>query len=216
MSDPALPSKSRGARAYEALISALRDGKYQPGDRLREEEVSNALKLSRTPVREALRRLEADGIVEHRARLGAVVRQLSHGEIVELYEMRMILERTATEMATKHGSNAEFDVLETLNARISLSRNTPQTRAAINQDFHSCIYTAGRNRFLLEAARALNNSLLLLGPTTYTDAQRINVVVEEHAQIITALRAGDAQAAGQLAAAHLDTSLRYRLAHLTT
>ncbi|MEX0339157.1 MAG: GntR family transcriptional regulator [Arenibacterium sp.] len=204
-------SKSSGEAAYDALLHALRAGVYAPGDRLREEEVGERLNLSRTPVREALRRLESDGIVEHRPRVGAVIRSLAHGEIVELYEMRMVLERTAAEMAAKHGSDVEFDALEALNDQIEAERDNPALGAAINQDFHRALYLAGRNRFLMEAARALNNSLLLLGPTTYTDPERIDVVVRQHRDIIAALRSGEEEAAGAAAEAHLRTSLLHRL-----
>ena len=81
--------------------------------------VTARVSLSRPPVREALRRLEADGIVEHRPRLGAVIRKLGHAELVELYEMRAVLERTAAEMATKHAARAEIDMLEDLNRAIA-------------------------------------------------------------------------------------------------
>ncbi len=207
-------SKSSGETAYDALMGAIRTGGYSPGDRLREEEVASRLGLSRTPVREALRRLEADGIVEHRPRLGAVVRKLTYAEVVELYEMRVVLERTAAEMAAKHGTDPEFDALEDLNAAIEAERSVPARAAAINQDFHRGLYQACRNRFFLEAARALNNSLLLLGPTTFTDPERIDEVTRQHASIVDALRQGDAEAAGAAAEAHLQTSLRVRLRSL--
>lgn len=205
-------TKSSGALAYDKLLESLRSGVFSPGDRLREEEVSEALGLSRTPVREALRRLEADRIVEHRPRIGAVIRSLTYTEVVELYEMRLVLERTAAEMAAQHGTDAEFDTLDTLNDRIESERTNPALGASINQDFHRCLYLAARNRFLLEAARGLNNSLLLLGPTTFTDEARIDVVVGQHRSIVSALRDGDAEAAGVAAEAHLQTSLRHRLA----
>lgn len=211
LKDPLMAHKSSGEAAYDALISSIRLGVYPPGHRLREEDVGERLNLSRTPVREALRRLEADGIVEHRPRIGAVVRQLSHGEVVELYEMRVVLERTAAELAARHGTAAEFDTLEDFNQEIVAERTNPSRAAAINQEFHRGLYLAGRNRFLLEAARALNNSLLLLGPTTFTDSARIDTVVGQHQTIIDALRTGDITAAGDAAEAHLQTSLRHRL-----
>jgi len=204
-------SQSSGSSAYAALINSIREGVFAPGDRLREEDVGERLGLSRTPVREAFRRLEAEGIIEHRPRHGAVVRQLQHTEIIELYEMRAVLERTAAEMAAKHGSAAEFDNLEDLNNQIAAERDNPNLGAAINQDFHRGLYLSARNRFLLASARELNNSLLLLGPTTYTDPDRIDVVATEHAAIVAALKAGDASEAGKAAAAHLATSLRHRL-----
>ena len=208
--------RSSGEAAYEALLASIRNGRFRPGDRLREEEVGERLSLSRTPVREAIRRLEADGIVEHRPRFGAVIRRLSHGEVVELYEMRVVLERTAAERAARHGTEAEFDVLDQLNAEIAQERENPAKAAAINQRFHEGLHRAGRNRFLIEASRALNNSLLLLGPTTYTDDARIDVVVGQHDSIIDALRNEDAEAAGAAAEAHLQTSLRYRLRALAS
>lgn len=211
MTKPDRTDKSSGEAAYEALLASIRNGVFQPGDRLREEDVGDRLNLSRTPVREAFRRLEADGIVEHRPRLGAVVRKLAHSEVVELYEMRVVLERTAAEFAAKHGTDPEFDTLEDLNREIEKERDNPAKAAAINQDFHRGLYLACRNRFLVEAARALNNSLLLLGPTTFTDETRIDVVVRQHQDIIDALRQGDAEAAGAAAEAHLQTSLRHRL-----
>lgn len=204
-------SKASGESAYDRLHEAIRTGLFRPGDRLREEDVADRLTLSRTPVREALRRLEADGIIEHRPRQGAVVRQLSHPEVVELYEMRVVLERTAAEMAAKHGTGPEFDALDDLNQAIALERTNPARAAAINQDFHRGLYLACRNRFLMEAARALNNSLLLLGPTTFTDEARIDTVTAQHAAIVDALRNADAEAAGAAAEAHLNTSLRERL-----
>ncbi|KIC50426.1 GntR family transcriptional regulator [Tateyamaria sp. ANG-S1] len=200
---------SQGEAAYAQLLQAIRTGEFAPGDRLRETDVADRLNLSRTPVREALRRLEADGIVEHRPRLGAVIRQLSHAELVELYEMRIVLERTAAEMAAKHAAAAEVDALRDLNAAIA--KSAPTEAPALNQDFHRGIYLATRNRFLLDAARALNNALMLMGPTTLADQERIDVVTAQHDDILKAIAAGDAATAGEAAEAHLQTSLRYRL-----
>lgn len=205
------PPQSSGETAYASLINALRSGDFSPGDRLREEDVAKRLHLSRTPVREALRRLENNGLVEHRPRIGAIIRKLSQTEIVELYEMRIVLERTAAQMAAQHGSDAEFDALEAMNSRIARSQDAPTLGAGINQDFHETLYLAARNRFLIASAEAINNALILLGPTTYTDPDRIGIVTTQHADIIAALRARDGARAALAAEAHLQTSLRYRL-----
>ena len=206
-----MPQKSSGEIAYDRMLAAIRGGVFAPGDRLREEDVADRLQISRTPVREALRRLEADRIVEHKPRVGAVVRELSHAEVVELYEMRVVFERTAAELAAKHGLAAEFDALDALNKQLATENGNPAHAASINQEFHQGLYLACRNRFLLEAARAVNNALFLLGPTTFTDEARIAQVVDQHHAIIAGLRAGDAAAAGEAAEVHLTTSLRRRL-----
>ena len=202
---------SQGEVAFSKLMKAIEIGIYQPGDRLREVEIADRLQLSRTPIREALRRLEAEKIVEHRPRVGAIVRRLEQTEVVELYEMRLVLERTAAEMAAKHAAEAEVDALGDLNDEIAVNGENPALAAAINQKFHRAIYLAARNRFLLDAARTMNNALLLLGPTTLADAARIETVVAQHTQITEAISAGDIEGAGAAAEAHLQTSLRYRL-----
>ena len=202
---------SQGGQAFAKLMQAIETGIYQPGDRLREVEIADRLSLSRTPIREALRRLEAENIIEHRPRVGAVIRSLGQAEVVELYEMRLVLERTAAEMAAKHAAEAEVDALGALNDGISAAGADASKAAAVNQKFHQAIYLAARNRFLLDAARAMNNALLLLGPTTLADADRIATVAHQHAQIIEAIGAGDIEGAGAAAEAHLQTSLRYRL-----
>lgn len=140
---------SSGEAAYDALIAALHGGVFNPGDRLREEDVAQRLNLSRTPVREALRRMEAEGLILHRPRQGATVRRLDAAEVVELYEMRIVLERTAAELAAKHGTEAEFDTLEAHNTNIRRHRDAPARAAAINQAFHRGVYMAARNRFLV-------------------------------------------------------------------
>jgi len=102
---------SQGGIAFAKLMAAIEAGDYAPGDRLREVEIADRLALSRTPIREALRRLEAENIIEHRPRVGAVIRTLGQTEVVELYEMRLVLERSAAEMAAKHavgGFTARF------------------------------------------------------------------------------------------------------------
>lgn len=206
-----LHDQSSGGLAFSKLMGAIKDGIYRPGDRLREVEIAERLELSRTPVREALRRLEAENIVEHRPRVGAVIRQLGQTEVVELYEMRLVLERMAAEMAAKHAAEAEVDEMAALNDEIAALPDGGPQAASINQSFHRAIYLAARNRFLLDAARAMNNALLLLGPTTLADEDRIATVLRQHAAILDAIGAGDIEAAGAAAEAHLQTSLRYRL-----
>jgi len=210
MSDFDTSDMSQSELAYAKLFEAIQCGEFRPGARIRETEIAERFSLSRTPVREALRRLEADGIIEHRPRAGAVIRSLTHAEVVELYEMRLVLERTAAEMAAKHAAPAEIDELRDLNTALGNSSD-PQKAAQINQHFHRCIYLSARNRFLMETARALNNALMLLGPTTLDDAARISTVCQQHQKIIDAIETRDQVGAGAAAEEHLETSLRHRL-----
>lgn len=208
------PGATRGELAYARLYDAIRNGTFGPGDRMREVEVAARLGLGRTPVRDALRRLEAEGIIEHRPRIGAVVRTLDHAEIVELYEMRRVLERTAAEFAAQHATPAEIGEIAELNDTMLAHRDDPAEAARLNALLHRAIYSAGRNRFLMEAARGMANALMLLGPTTLDDGTRVDEVHAQHGAIIAALEAHDAEAAGRAALTHIDTSLRHRLRSL--
>ncbi|MEM6974498.1 MAG: GntR family transcriptional regulator [Pseudomonadota bacterium] len=205
---------TRGELAYARLHDAIRAGTFSPGERMREIDIAARLGLGRTPVRDALRRLEAEGVIEHRPRIGAVVRRLDHAEIVELYEMRRVLERTAAEFAAQHATPVEIAEITDLNDSLLTHRDDPAVAARLNAILHRAIYSAGRNRFLMEAARGMANTLMLLGPTTLDDGARVEEVHAQHRAIITALAAHDAEAAGRAAVAHIDTSLRHRLRSL--
>lgn len=197
--------------AYARLFEAVQAGTYRPGDRLREAEVAERLSMGRTPVRDALRRMESEGVIEHRPRMGAVIRSLTQPEVVELYEMRIVLERTAAELAARHAGPAEMAELEDLNAAMGADGLDPGEASRLNANFHRCLFMAARNRFLLQSSRSMTNALMLLGPTTLDDAPRIREVHLQHAAILDAVRAHDSAGAGAAAAEHIETSLRHRL-----
>ena len=199
--------------AYDQLISAIETGGLCPGDRLLETELAAKFGVSRTPVREAIRRLESDGIVEHKPRVGAVVRSLGQQEIVELYEMRIVLEATAATMAAQHASVAELDTLDQLNTDMAAASGNAFAVAALNRRFHNCIMNAARNRFLAQSYNALSHALVVLGKTTLASTDRVEQVCAQHHAIIQALRAGDGTAAAQAMRDHMQASLRQRLAH---
>jgi DNA-binding GntR family transcriptional regulator len=167
--------------------------------------------VSRTPIREAIRKLESEGIIQHLPRVGAVVRQLGQPEIVELYEMRIVLEATAAEMAAQHASSAELATLDALNSDMLGASDDPNTVAQINRQFHLCIVEAARNQFLTHCYNDLSNALMLLGKTTLDTKQRIDHVYSQHADIITALRKRDGSTAADAMKNHMETSLAHRL-----
>ncbi len=197
--------------AYEQLFQAIEDGDLSPGDRLRETELAAQFGVSRTPIREAIRKLEADGIVEHKPRVGAVIRTLGQKEIVELYEMRIVLETTAASMASKHAAAAEIRALESLNAAMTEAAHDPIEVAALNRKFHRCIMDAARNQFLSQSYHALFHALSLLGKTTLETEARVSTVTAQHTDIINAMAAGDAEAASIAMRVHMEASLEHRL-----
>lgn len=200
----------QGQGAYRRLLDQIRSGLLPPGARLRETELAEVLGISRTPVREAIRQLEADGLVVHLARQGATIRSLDHAEVVELYEMRAVLEGTAARLAARAASDIELVELVALNAELARAPAGPQARE-VNRQFHRTLIDAARNRFLVKSVNALQKTLLILGPTTLADRGRAETAVAEHAAMLAALTARDGLAAEAAMRAHIEAALSARI-----
>lgn len=200
----------QGQSAYRRLLDDIRSGALLPGARLRETELAERLGISRTPVREAIRQLEADGLVAHLPRQGASIRSLDHGEVVELYEMRAVLEGTAARLAARAASEVELAELAALNAELAEAPAGPQARE-LNRQFHRTLIDAARNRFLLKSMSALQKTLLILGPSTLTDPARAQAAVREHGAVLAALQARDGAEAETAMRAHVEAALLARI-----
>ncbi|OKO89114.1 transcriptional regulator [Bradyrhizobium sp. NAS80.1] len=200
-----------GEAVFRSLCEALQAGSYRAGDRLREEEVAQRLKVSRTPVREALGRLAARGFVEPAGGRGLIVRNLDISEVLELYAMREIMEGAAARLAAEHASAPEVDALRDIAQALEASETDAAEMARLNRAFHEAICRAARNRYLDNASRELQDWIALLGPTTFTVTGRPSSSHREHQAIIDAIAARDGDRAEQLARAHIREALRCRL-----
>ena len=200
----------QGQSAYRRLLEDIRSGVLLPGARLRETDLADRLGISRTPVREAIRQLEADGLVTHLPRQGATIRNLDHAEVVELYEMRAVLEGTAARLAARAASDIELAELVSLNSELAATPAGPQARE-VNRQFHRSLLDAARNRFLLKSMNALQKTMLILGPTTLAHPDRAMAAVAEHAAVLAALEARDSAAAEAAMRAHVGAALSARL-----
>ncbi|MDF0578835.1 GntR family transcriptional regulator [Bradyrhizobium yuanmingense] len=199
-----------GEAVFRSLCEALQAGSYRAGDRLREEEVAQRLKVSRTPVREALGRLAARGFVAPAGGRGLIVRNLDISEVLELYAMREIMEGAAARLAAEHASPPEIDALRDIEQAF-VEANDAAEMARLNRGFHETICRAARNRYLDNASRELQDWIALLGPTTFTVTGRPRTSHGEHQAIIAAIAARDGDKAEQLARAHIREALRCRL-----
>ncbi|MCG7393829.1 GntR family transcriptional regulator [Microvirga sp. ACRRW] len=196
---------------FRSLCQALRAGLYRPGDRLREEDVAQRLKVSRTPVREALGRLLAKGFVEPAGGRGLIVRSLGPAEVLELYAMREILEGAAARLAAQHASQPEIDALIDLEQSFEAHTNDPAEMARLNRAFHEMIFRSARNRYLDSALQELQDGIALLGATTFSVAARPSTAAQEHRALIDAIAARDADRAEKIARSHIQEALRVRL-----
>lgn len=200
----------QGQSAYRQLLAEIRQGRLLPGARLRETELAERLGISRTPVREAIRQLEADGLVIHLPRQGASIRGLDHAEVIELYEMRGVLEGTAARLAARMALPVEIEELAALNAELAAAALGPPAQE-MNRQFHRTLLDAARNRYLVKSVSALQKTLLILGPTTLSEPERQAGAVAEHQAVIAALTARDPDAAERAMRAHVEAALKARI-----
>ncbi|WP_297323154.1 GntR family transcriptional regulator [uncultured Bartonella sp.] len=203
--------KSRGESVFEILKAAISDGLLQPGERLREDELATRLNVSRTPVREALNRLVERKLVEPAGGRGLVIRRLSYSEAFELYAMREIIEGAATQLAALNATPAEVELLNTLNASFAEKGLCAHEYAKRNKRFHDAIADAARNRYLYDPMQFIQESLILLGSTTFTVADRQNNAVEEHQRMIDAISNKDPELAEEAARQHIRAAFAVRL-----
>lgn len=208
--------RSRAEIAYERLFNAIQTGELKPGTRIREVDLAEQFGISRTPIRDAILKLEADGLLIHEARKGAVIKTLSHREIIELYAMREVLEGTAARYAAQHASAEEIDELRALNELMHSHSDQPEFVAGINRQFHTLLYNCGNNRYLLGALRSLSNAMALLGQTTLADQSRTEEAFNEHISIVGAISNRDGDSAETAARRHIRKAKAERLKQLRT
>ncbi|WP_456715382.1 GntR family transcriptional regulator [Bradyrhizobium sp. USDA 4353] len=202
---------SLGEAVFRALCQALENGVYRSGDRLREDEVAQKLEVSRTPVREAFGKLVAKGWVQPAGGRGLIVRSLDQNEILELYAMREILEGAAARLAAQYAVPAEIAALRDIHARFASGEGGAAGLARLNRLMHGAIQRAARNRYLDAALADMHVATALLGTTTFAAEGRPAIAATEHAELIEAIAAGDADRAEAVARGHIREALRTRL-----
>jgi DNA-binding GntR family transcriptional regulator len=204
----------RGQDAYERIRAAIRDGSLAPGLRLTELELAQRFGVSRTPVRQALARLEAEGLLTHAPRRGLTVTRPDHSQVVELYVMREILEGAAARLAAQHASETELAAMGELVEQEPALYGDAAALAALNQRLHGLLYLAAHNRYLLKSLEQLSANMALL-PSLLTVEARAQSAHKEHRALLRALGKRDGEAAEAAAKAHARAAQRHRLAWLT-
>ncbi|MBD3761013.1 GntR family transcriptional regulator [Rhizorhabdus sp.] len=201
---------SRSDRVYETLRLRIHSGELHSGMRLREEELAASLGVSRTPVREALGRLQVRGMVEIGSG-GLAVATLSRPQVMEVYAIREILEGAAARFAAENATSADVLTLRHLHQRFEQNDGPPETAARLNNAFHGAIYEAARNRYQKRMLDDLNDALALLPSTTFSVSGRSEAAKVEHRAILDAIVARDPDAAEKAARSHIARALDARL-----
>lgn len=206
----------------DQLRTAIFEGKYKPGEWLRQEKLAQELNVSQMPVREALKELAAEGLIEHVPYRGVRVIEFSIDDISELYEHRAYLESRAAANAAKHITDEELQKLRMLLAEME-NFSAPEhviTYREINRKFHQMIFLASRNNYLIRSLQQMwaNFPTMLIGNFAQTAAQPVSerdiVDIHEHQAILNALLNHDSEAVEQAMKAHILSAGNYLYASL--
>jgi DNA-binding GntR family transcriptional regulator len=197
---------------YAALRARLAEGRHAPGDRLTEVDLATELGVSRTPVREALGRLQADGLVT-RAGRGVVVSALTAKERVELFAVRTVLEALAARSAAERQSDGALApaVIRRLHEsaeaiETAIAEGDPRLVAQRNFDFHRQIVEAADNSFLAEILGRVWDRIAVSTVSNLFDEQWAKQIPAQHDAVIAAIEAGDSSAAADAMHAHIDAA----------
>lgn len=207
-------NETRSHAVYLTLRAAIFHGILAESERLQERWLSQVLEVSRTPVREALQRLEAEGFAKDVPRVGLVVSLLTLQEVEDIYALRICLEGMAAQLATRLASESAITVLEQLQAQIEMAqrqRNIEQV-TILNAEFHDAICRAGKNHRLAGLVNLLHDSVQRVGSTTLAYPGRPEQATKEHRAILSAIKRRDAEVAKRLAEEHMEHAKRIRLA----
>jgi DNA-binding GntR family transcriptional regulator len=207
------PTATGAEMAFRLIYDAILNGRLKPGIRITETSIANDIGLSRTPVREAMRRLEANGLLVHEPHRGMVITKPDDQMTTELYQVREVLEGAAASMAALQSSDTEIELMRESIAkgRTMKESATPAELARNNASFHSILYRAAHNRYLLRTLASLQDSLILLGPSTLGLPERRQTAIDEHEVIVHAIGKRDPTAAEAAARAHIRAAHKARL-----
>jgi DNA-binding GntR family transcriptional regulator len=195
---------------YGRLRAEIRERRLLPGERLREVELAERLGVSRTPVREALKRLASEGLLKLNSSRGFVVTELTPGHVMQLYAMREMLEGAAARFAAEQASPLEIESIQQLAAQLE-GLKTPTRIAALNRHLHDAIVLATHNIYLIQAMNTMRDALELLGTTTYSSPERIASGYRENMAIVERIAARDSDGAEQAARLHIRSASTVRL-----
>ncbi|MFD8938004.1 GntR family transcriptional regulator [Streptomyces sp. NPDC059578] len=210
------PSPTAAGRAYAQLRSEILDGDLPPGAPLLEVEQSERLGVSRTPVREALSRLVAEGLVEPSGKRGVVVTQVNDRDVRSLFELRACLEAQAAQLAAARGESAVFAAFEDSFARWNAVLRGPAVSDeqvsdyfALIRSFDEAVNQATDNSFLIDAMENLRTHVARVRRMAGHSQARLEASAAEHALIARAISRGDAALARHATHVHLHNGVEH-------
>lgn len=193
---------------FEALREAIINGKLRPGERMMEIQLAEEMGVSRTPIREAIRKLELEGLVLMIPRKGAYVSGLSIREIADVFEIRRALEGLAAELAAERITDEELEELERFLVKIAEDIEDADLDKVVATDtgFHTLLYQASRNQRLSQIINNLREQIQRFRTTSLSYPGRMKDALEEHRKIVEAISSRDGEAARKIAQEHIENA----------
>jgi DNA-binding GntR family transcriptional regulator len=202
--------RDRASTLSEELRAALEEmivsGTLKPGERLDEVELAARFKVSRTPVREAVKALVATGLLEMKGRQGVTVATISIPILLEMFQMMGALEGLCAKLAARRALPNERAALREVHARLiaTLATGDPERFYAVNSEFHDVLYDAAHTHFLANQTRALRRRVAAYRRYVTHQPGRMAATIGEHEAIISAIERADAEAAFKAASDHVN------------
>jgi DNA-binding GntR family transcriptional regulator len=196
--------------AYHLILDAIDVGVYKPGDRLVESDLAERFGVSRTPIREALQRLETQSLLERDGR-SLIVASLTHNQMSELYAVRRALEGLAARLAARHATEEEIKVLYDMVERDDALIDDPKALSRANRRFHEQIHLASHNRYLVQQLDLVHRTMALMATTSLAAEGRGEIAQSEHKGIVQAIEARDESAAEAALQEHISIAFMTRL-----
>ncbi len=193
---------------FEHLREAIISGQLRPGERLMELQLAEEMGVSRTPVREAIRKLELEGLAVMVARRGAYVSDLSIRDIAETFEIRGALESLAAGLATERITPDELEQLERTLVQIgeSIEQNDLNAVVRLDEEFHAIMYHASRNQRLTQIVSNLREHITRFRLSSLSIPGRFRSVFQEHKNIVEAISERNSALAQALAKEHIENA----------
>lgn len=190
-------------RIFEELKGRILRFELKPGERLLEDEMAREWKTSRTPIREACRRLAQAGLIRIVPRRGYYVREINLAEVEELYEVRIALEAFAISLAAgrEHGRN--WTALEETWSKVPDPLPSPAAMLVLDEGFHKAIAEAGGNKVLVEYLESIGERIRAIRAKDFNDPVRVRLTYIEHARILGLVAKGDVAGAGAALRDHI-------------
>ena len=206
-----MPSaKSGPTDAYSMILEAIDVGTYRPGDRLVEIELAERFRVSRTPIREALQRLETQSLLAREGR-SLIVASLDHNQTAELYVVRGELEGLAARLAARHAAAEEIRVLREMVEEDDALIDDPSALARNNRRFHKQVHLASHNRYLVQQLDLVYRSMALMATTSLAAEGRGEIAQAEHHRIVSMIEARDEDGADDALRSHISVAFVTRL-----